>query len=118
MTLCTVRNLKDPICDRADFNADICPGKFITIYGQSGRRATDANGQFSKRFNVGDRAEYDSYNLRYTGIIVAIGEKTVTVNDNDLGERRRLNLVEFIRRNWDFDGARIDAENDAERICL
>lgn len=65
-----------------------------------------------KRFEIGDQAEYDSFNLKYTGKIVSIGEKTVTVQEKyQNGRRHRLNTREFAMRNWDFDSLGVAAHN-------
>lgn len=111
MRLIQYRGIVDPICDRADFNADVAPRRFVVIFGQSGRRATDEEGKFSRRFVSGDRAVCGSYNLIYTGIIEVIGEKTITIREDLDGARKRLSILDFIRRNWNFDAAKIDAEN-------
>lgn len=60
-------------------------------------------------FAVGDTATYDSYNLIYTGEIVGITDKTVTIVDND--KQRRLKLAEFVRRNWDFNAEEVAEHN-------
>lgn len=117
MEMVTVKAIKDPVCEAADFNAEILVGRSILIYGQSGRRRTDAEGRFSRRFEIGDQAEYHSYNLRYHGPIVSIGAKCITIDAGQEG-RKRLPILGFCRRNWDFDLARIEAENAAERVCL
>lgn len=115
MELVSIKNIKDPICESANFNADIVKGNHIVIHGQSGRRRTDSEGVFSKRFAVGDRAVYHSYNLVYTGVIVSVG-KCITIRDEH--ETRRLSVLQFCRLNWDFDAARIDSHNEAERLCI
>ena len=112
-----IKGIPDPICSRADFNADILVGKSIVIYGQSGRRATDKEGEFSRRFDLGDEAEYHSYNFRYTGKIVSIGQKTVGI-DTRMEGVRRLSLLDFIRRNWNFDAAAVAAHNAAEHMTI
>lgn len=94
-------------------SADIEPGVSIRIYG------TYHDGDpkpFDKTFRLGDSCEYDSYNLKYTGVIVSIGPKTVVVDDN--GTRRRLTLYDFTWRNWDFDAAAIADHNANERIYI
>lgn len=63
-----------------------------------------------RTFRIGDVAEYDSYNLRYCGTIVSIGDKTVTIRD-DHGRSHRLKFEEFAWRNYDFDAAKIAASN-------
>ncbi len=116
MEYVSIKNIKDPICQAADFNADIVSGKFIIIFGQSGRRATQEEGAFSRRFNVGDRAVYHTYNLIYTGTIVSIGKSTVTIKDHN--ETKRLSLLQFCRMNWNYDANAVDAHNAAERMCI
>ena len=64
---------------------------------------------FDRTFKLGDEAEYDSFNLVYTGQIVAITDKIVTIQDGS--ERHRLDLYEFIRRNWDLDLEKIGKNN-------
>ena len=88
-------------------NADVWPGEKILIYGTYTNRHTPAT--FARTFKIGDEVEYHSFNLTYTGKIEAIGEKTVTVNDD--GKKTRLNLADFIDKNWDFDLAVINKRN-------
>ena len=66
-----------------------------------------------KRFELGDRAEYDSYNMRYVGTIVAIGAKTITIKETQYrdGRNHRLDTRTFAFRNWDFDDAAIAEHN-------
>jgi hypothetical protein len=68
-------------------------------------------GPFDRTFQRGDVAERDSYNLHYTGTIVSIGPKTVTIKGDD--ETSRLTFGEFISRNWNFDAEKIAAQNAA-----
>lgn len=63
-----------------------------------------------RRFEVGDEVEYDSFNLRYTGPIVSIGAKTVTVETTFNGNKR-LKAEEFGWRNWNFNSAVTKARN-------
>lgn len=69
---------------------------------------------YRRDFKIGDEAEYDSYNLSYTGTITNITAKTVTITE-DFGLARarvhRLDLAEFSSRNWDFDAAKTAASN-------
>lgn len=69
-------------------------------------------------FNIGDMAEYDSYNLSYLGKIVGISEKTVTILPEGYSSTRRLKLVEFCFRNWDFNLEKISARNHEELMCI
>lgn len=94
------------------YHADIAPEKSIRLYGTQ----FDPNAspiKFDRTFSIGDQAEYDSYNLDFTGEIVAIGAKTITIEDQ--GERHRLDLHTFAWRNWDFDAQRI-FENNCDTI--
>ena len=100
------------------YSAEIIPGKSIRLYGVfknlcAGPRPYDIT------FQVGDRAEYASYNLPYVGTIVSIGAKTVTIEHGlHQKERSRLDLEHFASRNWNFDEAKIDAENLIEMQCI
>ena len=89
-------------------NAEIEPGVFIRLFGTR-YPGTPSARTYDRTFKLGDLAEHDSYNLSYYGRIVAITEKTVTIED-DRGNQpslRRLDIHTFNWRNWDFvcDGA-------------
>jgi hypothetical protein len=63
---------------------------------------------------VGDLAEYDSYNLSYTGKITKITEKCVTIvayPGSTIETTHRLDLNTFCWRNWDFNAAETAARN-------
>ena len=93
-------------------HADIDKGKSIRIYGTMyGWRSEPAD--FDLTFAMGDEAEHGSYNLVYTGDIVSIGAKTVTVDDH--GTRHRMTLADFISKNWDFD-AKLIFERNADTM--
>lgn len=80
-----------------EYTADLVVGKSITIY-KSGVEGTT--------FQLGDTAEYDSWNLSYTGRITKIGPKTVqiTAYPGTQNERKyNLNLYKFCYRNWNFN---------------
>lgn len=85
--------------------ADICKGEWIRIYGihEDGTKKT----AYDKTFKIGDMAEYHSYNFSYLGKIVAIGEKTVKIDDG-YGSKKttQLSLHDFTYRNWDLDLAK------------
>lgn len=49
-------------------------------------------------YNMGEMAEYDSYNLSYYGPIKSITENTVTIEAIG-GKNRRLKIVDFAWRN-------------------
>lgn len=65
-------------------------------------------------FELGDEAEYDSYNLHYTGYITSISDKTVTIEKtygrNDV-KKHRLHIYEFCWRNYNFDAVAIREKN-------
>lgn len=89
-------------------NADIEPGVSIRLHGleRNHRREPFA---YDRTFKIGETAEYHSYNLSYLGPIVAIGEKTVTI---DAGNRRcRLSIYEFSWRNRHLDLAKTIERN-------
>lgn len=70
-------------------------------------------------FEVGDEAEHGSYNLIYTGKIVSITPKTVTVERKDIGcGNRRLKWNEFAWRNHDFDAAKVASYNSNEMMYI
>jgi hypothetical protein len=71
---------------------------------------------------VGDIAEYDSYNLSYTGTITKITEKCVTIvaypDHPRMSRAHRLDLNAFCWRNWDFDAAATAKRNSEEMMYL
>lgn len=74
---------------------------------------------FDRIFKIGDAAEYDSWNLKFVGNIVAIGPKTVTVKHyHNSANVTRLSLYEFVDRNWDFNEERHAKYNAEELRCL
>jgi hypothetical protein len=104
------------------FNAEIEPKKSIRLHGTF-KNLTKGPRVYDLTFKIGDRAEYDSYNFRYTGTIVAIGEKTITIeekykNGNEHPARHRLSLENFADRNWDFNAEEIDEYNRIESYSI
>lgn len=85
-----------------NFTVEITPKQSITV---------TRSGHPSNSFVIGDEAEYDSYNLHYTGTIVSITEKTVTIDPGYNERKRRLKISEFAWRNYDFNSAQIAAKN-------
>lgn len=72
----------------------------------------DGNFVSMKKFEVGDNAIYDSFQLDYVGRIKSIGVKTVTISSGWTScSSRRLGPYEFASRNWDFDLERITKKN-------
>ena len=109
--------------------AQITPGEKIVLFGTDtrergvpgGQGATFIPGPYRKEYRIGAVCEYDSYNLHYTGQILAIGEKTITIDASrtrNPGKVRKLGLYEFDWRNYDFDAAATAAFNANESCCL
>lgn len=96
------------------YNVEIEPKKSIRIYGNY----KGNNKAFNITFKIGDKAEYDSYNLKYIGEIVSIGEKTVTIDPGHRDKKSRLSLAEFCWRNHNFDAERIAKENAIESLYI
>lgn len=96
----------------SDFVAMIVPGQSIQVNRMKSDHRTETS---TRNFSVGDRAEYDSYNLNYVGTITQISAKTVTF-DTGRGyggavEVKRLSIHEFCWRNYDFDAAETAQRN-------
>ena len=77
--------------------------------------------QMVNSFNLGDEAEYDSYNLIYHGPITKITDKLVQITSypGTLSERRHnLNLERFCWKNENFDLAKVNAHNHEEMYYI
>lgn len=92
--------------------ARIMLNEYIHIHGQEWNHR-NAPVDFSMTFYIGDRAEYDSYNLKYTGLITAIKEKYIEITEPNRQRhaKHRLSIHEFSWRNWDFNAVKIANEN-------
>lgn len=62
-------------------------------------------------FEIGDQAEYDSYNLSYTGAITKLTASTVTIQPKYGNGTKRLSMYTFAWRNFDFNMAETAARN-------
>ena len=96
--------------------AVVIPHKSIRLHGIEGNRVHGPL-TFDITFKLGDCAEYDSYNLKYTGKITAIGPKTVTIQaypDTCNAKNHKLDIYTFSWRNCDYDGKKIAAHNAEE----
>jgi len=94
----------------SECTAEIVRNKSIRLYGT--RWANTSNScAFDRTFNVGDQAEYDSYNLSYYGEIVSITEKSVTIREKYSDRKRRLKLDIFFWRNYNFNLAETQEKN-------
>lgn len=91
-------------------HAAVEPGARITLWGVD-RNNVAGFRPYRIEFKIGDSAEYDSYNLKYVGTIVAIGAKTVSIQQECSSKITRLSIHEFSWRNNDFDAAKIADSN-------
>lgn len=64
-----------------------------------------------KVFEIGDLAEYDSWNHSYYGEILSITDKTVTIREKHTTKTRRLNLENFCWRNINFTVGKAQEQN-------
>ena len=117
---------------RDGHHVEVKPGEYVRVYGVRKNRChylTVYNTDGSKKFvvthydepydlifHLGDDAEYDSYNLKYTGPIVAIGAKTITIKG--MSGRKRLALHEFSWRNEDYDAEKIASDNATTMMTI
>ncbi len=69
---------------------------FIHLTGSYNDKAVDIT------FKVGDTVEYDSYNLRYLGVIEKITDKRITVQPRYGARRKSMDLYSFAWRNYNF----------------
>jgi len=108
----TKANKRSPEPRPTEFAVNVIHNKKITVY---------KNGEECRSFELGDIAEYDSFNLRYTGQISRITEKGVqiTAYPGSRNERRyNLDLYRFCWRNYDFDAAKTHAHNMNEMMYI
>lgn len=96
-------------------HAAVTPGQSVVLWGVD-RNCVSRFRPYRIEFKIGDTAEYDSYNLSYTGTITAIGEKTITIESN--GRTYRLSLFDFNWRNNDFDARAIEARNHVQMQAI
>jgi len=91
----------------SEYEAIIVPNKFIVI-----RRKLES-GTYTEpvRFNIGDQAEYDSYNLKYLGTITQITNKRITIDPGYSQHKKSLKLYNFCWRNYNFNLEYIQKEN-------
>lgn len=94
---------------------EVTPRRSIRLHGLD-RNRVNGPVAYDRTFEIGDSAEYDSYNTSFIGQIVAIGAKTVTIEAH--GGRRRLKLAEFSWRNRHFDLEKVAARNANERYYI
>lgn len=90
-------------------HADVIPGVSIRLHGVDATYRKPAV-PHDLTFAVGDTAIHGSYNLVYTGKIVKITAKTVTIQEGN-DRPKRLSIAEFGRRNAHYDAATIARRN-------
>ena len=90
-----------------DYAVEIVKNKSIVVY---------KNDVLANSFNLGDTAEYDSYNLRYTGNIVAISYKRIVIES--YGRNYSLDINTFCWRNYDFNAAKVAEQNFRESMYI
>jgi hypothetical protein len=98
------------------------PGKRVVVWGSSMRYRAGQRGAFLTpyrvEFKIGDTAVYGGYNLTYTGKVVSIGAKTITVESypgTSNAQRHRLSVARFSSWNQHFDLASIAQRNSEWR---
>jgi hypothetical protein len=105
-----------------EFLAEVVKGKSIKLTCDAGYRAGRSN-----EFEIGDYAEYDSYNLSYYGPIVAIADKTVSIICKHDAARYargekvktyRMDLNTFAWRNIDFNVSEASAANSETMMYI
>lgn len=104
---------------KKDHHAEVLPGQWIRLFGETTKITYEGSPgrytqkvekvHYEKMFRIGDEAEYDSYNLSYTGTITSITEKSVTFKTRS--GVKRLSLYEFDWRNYDFDAEETRKQN-------
>lgn len=98
-------NIYESSSGRAKYRTTLVPGQYVTV-----ERVEDGQVVSMRRFKPGDEAEYDSFNLSYTGPIMSITAKSIVVKDSG-GVNRRLKPEVFAWRNWDFDSVETARKN-------
>ena len=112
------RNNVTPENGQGVYNADVLPGHSLRIFGTMTNHGRGPQ-EFDTVFRLGDVAEYGSYNMIYTGKIVRIGAKTVTIKHCEhSAEVTQLDIYSFIDKNWNFDAVKIAKHNSEESQCL
>jgi hypothetical protein len=93
----------------SEYLAVIEKNKSIQIFVERSNQVTIA-----RKFEIGDIAEYDSFNLSYTGVIESITDKTVTIiayKGSSNEKKHRLDVYTFCWRNHKFDLEETRARN-------
>lgn len=99
-----------------EFGIEIEKGKSIRLFGLYKNYAVPKS--YDITFKIGDQAEYHSYNLKYTGSIVSITEKSITIQPEHGDRKSRLSITEFAWRNWNFDAEKVSEHNANELMYI
>ncbi len=91
-------------------HVDIVPRQSIRLYGHDWTGNRQEKMPYDITFKIGDKAEYNSYNLHYVGVIEGISEKRVRIRD-DCGRIHQLEIADFSWRNRNFDLAKLEKTN-------
>ena len=99
--------------------AEIVKGKSIRLFGARQRWVGNEKRVhlYENKFVLGDTAEYDSFNLSYTGEITSITDKTIVFTLRD-GRKKRLKIATFQWRNWNFDAEETSRKNSETMMYI
>jgi len=97
------------------YEVEAVPGEYVIVRRWDVKNDGLAHFMGESRFEVGDFAEYDSYNLSYYGPVKSISAKGVVVNEqyasNGKVRSHRLKWENFVWRNWCFNAEQAQASN-------
>ena len=97
---------------------EVTPGKSITLTEVRVDEGLGIPVFKESTFNIGDQAEYDSYNLSYYGPIKSITKKSVIIKETCGDRTRRLPFTTFHWRNINFDLNKKKANNSETMRCI
>ena len=102
-----------PVMTRATKRSPSVATNYTAIISTGQSIDVKREGQPTNVFQLGDMAEYDSYNLSYYGVITKITAKTVTIVERHGNSPRvhRLPIERFCWRNYNFNLAKTQKEN-------
>ena len=98
--------------------AVVTPGESITLVTNDTDDELDIPVLKERTFEIGDAAEYDSFNLSYFGPIKSITKKNVIVQHKYSKKTTRMPFVNFHWRNINFDAAEAAASNSETMMYI
>lgn len=100
----------------SEYLVALVKGKSVEVF----RELPDGSIEMGTKFVIGDLAEYDSYNLSYTGFIESITDKSVTIvkSYGKQVNKHRLDLYQFCWRNHKFNAAETARRNAEESMNI